>query len=143
MNLKNVLKEIGHLTAKLVHDFHLIESNNIPARNVDLILVIKVTVDRRLTVCRVESTYYTSVNSSKSKDHPIGICAFCGCALHSHQTKELKVLFAQGHRVHPNCGKQACLQLNPKANFKDLSKTAGLSRRSNSASERILHRILQ
>ena len=31
----------------------------------------------------------------------------------------LKELLTKGDRVHPNCGKQSCLKLNPKANFKD------------------------
>ena len=31
----------------------------------------------------------------------------------------MQTLLAQGDKVQPNCGKASCLQLNPKANFKD------------------------
>ena len=79
-----------------------------------------VAVDRRNTCChRVESLYYTHVNSSAKSEDPLGICAFCGCALQPSQTEKLKELLTKGDRVHPNCGKQSCLKLNPKANFKD------------------------
>ena len=47
------------------------------------------------------------------------ICAFCGCALQPSQTEKLKELLTKGDRVHPNCGKQSCLKLHPKANVKD------------------------
>ena len=79
-----------------------------------------VTVDRRRSCGQsVEWQYYTANEKIGKEEHPLGICAFCGCNLKQSLTKNMQTLLAQGDKVQPNCGKASCLQLNPKANFKD------------------------
>ena len=76
------------------------------------------TVDRRKSCSDpVEKVYYQYAIKEGCTKTPLGICAFCAAQLSTSQIQKLKTLINQGDKVLPNCGKQACLKMNPKSNY--------------------------
>ena len=115
---RSLTKKIGNL--RLKNEFHCgMDLSNLFTKDTHL-NTKAVTVDRRRSCGQsVEWQYYTANEKIGKEEHPLGICAFCGCNLKQSLTKNMQTLLAQGDKVQPNCGKASCLQLNPKANFKD------------------------
>ena len=72
-------------------------------------------IDENLVLALLKK--YTTSMRIKSSKTPVAICAFCAGQLCTTQIQKLKTLLNQGDKVLPNCGKQACLKLNPKANY--------------------------
>ena len=106
--------EISDLARQVLEDILFVENHEVSSRNIAI-----AAVNRPRSLVEGGWSMFIMLKDGElgSDQTPLELCAFCGKGLNNSQSKLLQECLKTGDRVLPNCGDEACLQANPKANF--------------------------